>query len=153
MSVEGREAAVLRRWSDAEVGSAFGRSHDAVVRDLFRFVTQESYEGQTQSGHPVTVPKFNFYVRARRRNGTVEPNVAFEYRESWDFIRVFLNWQKYEVPDGALAAYQDDLKAALGSAIDVSMRELRVPLTALAGGLDAFKSAMLKFRDTMERVS
>lgn len=58
-----------------------------------------------QSWEPVTDPKFNFYVLARRRNGTVGPNVASKYRQGWDFVRVFLNWQKYEVPDGALAAY------------------------------------------------
>jgi hypothetical protein len=90
-------------------------------------VREQSYEGQTQSGMPVTAPKFNFYVRAHRRYGTVGPNVAFEHREGWDYVRIFLNWQKYEVPDEALADYRDDLKSAFGSAVDVSMREPRVP--------------------------
>jgi hypothetical protein len=153
MSADGRDAAVPRRWSDAEIESVFGTSADAVVRGLFQFVRQESHEGQIQSGEPVTVPTFNFYVRARRRNGTVGSNVAFEYRDGWGFVRVFLNWQKYEVSEKALSDFRSDLKAAFGSAVDVSMREPRVPLTALAGGRDAFKSAVMKFRDAMERVS
>ena len=153
MTAEGREAAAPRRWSDAEIENVFGRSDDAVVRDVFQFVRRESYEGQIQSGEPAMEPKFNFYGRARRLNGTAGPNVAFDHKQSWDFVRIFLNWQKYEVPEGALAAYQEDLKAAFGSAVDVSMREPRVPLIALAGGLDEFKSAVLKFRDAMGRVS
>jgi hypothetical protein len=146
-------SAQLRTLTGEELGEVFLSSDDPTVRALFLFVKEQSYGGQVQSHEPVTEAKFNFYVRARRLNGTAGPNVAFEHRQSWDFVRIFLNWQKYEVPDGALAAYQDDLKAAFGGAIDVSMREPRVPLTALADGLDAFKAAVLKFRDAMERVS
>ena len=153
MTAEGREAAAPRRWSDAEIENVFGRSDDAVVRDVFQFVRRESYEGQIQSGEPAMEPKFNFYGRARRLNGTAGPNVAFDHKQSWDFVRIFLNWQKHEVPGGALATYRDDLKAAFGNAIDVSMREPGVPLTALAGSFDAFKPAVLKFQAAIDTVA
>jgi len=152
-STEGRETGMPQCRSDQELESAFRDSRDAVVRDLFLFVTQESYGGQLQSGEPVTVPKFNFYVRARRLNGTVGPNVAFEYRQGWDFVRVFLNWQKYQVPEEALTAYRGDLNAAFGSAIDITAREPAVTLSALGGNLQAFKAAVLRFRDAVEAAS
>ena len=71
----------LRDWTDDELAGVF-LADDPTVSVLFRFVQQESYDGQVQSGEPVTAPKFNFYVRARRRNGTAGPNVAFEYEKA-----------------------------------------------------------------------
>jgi len=153
MNASGSERGMPQRRSDEELIGVFRDSRDAVVPELLQFVAQESYEGQIQSGEPVTVPKFNFYIRARRLNGTVGPNVAFEYRQGWDFVRVFLNWQKYEVSEEALAAYRSDLKAVFGGAIDVAVPEPSVPLSALSGNLNGFEAAVLKFRDSVEAVS
>ena len=142
----------LRNWTDEELAGVFLAS-DPTLASLFRFVQQASYGGRVKSHEPTTVPKFNFYLWVRRRNGSAGPNVAFEYRQGWDFVRIFLSWQKYEVPDEALVAYRADLRVACGDAIDLSMREPGVPLSAIADDLDGFKAAVLEFRDAVGRVA
>ena len=142
-----------RRWTDAGLAEVFGDSEDRVVRDLFLFAQSESYGGQIQSGAPATVPKFNFYVRARRRNGSVGPNVAWECRGDRDYVRIFLNWQKYEVSESLLASYRVALGAALGDDIDLTMREPTVPLSAIGENMDGFRAAVLAFRDALMRIA
>jgi hypothetical protein len=131
----------------------FGDSDDSVVRDLFLFARRESYGGQIQSGEPAKVAKFNFYVRARRRNGSAGPNVLWEHREDRSYVRIFLNWQKYEVSEAVLASYREALGEALGGAIDLTLREPTVPLSAIGENMDGFRAAVLGFRDALARVA
>jgi hypothetical protein len=146
-------SSATRRWTETELTEAFGDNKQEVVRDLFLFAQSESYGGQVHSGAPATAPKFNFYVRARRRNGSVGPNVAWECRGDRDYVRIFLNWQKYEVSESVMASYREALSAALGGAIDLTMREPTVPLSAIGENMDGFRAAVLAFRDALARVS
>jgi hypothetical protein len=83
----------------------------------------------------------------------VGPNVAWEHREDKDHIRIFLNWQKYEVSESVMASYREALSAALGDAIDLTMREPTVPLAAIGENMNGFRAAVLAFRDALMRVA
>ena len=140
-----------RSWTDEEIEEFFLGSDDPTVRDLFLFVKQHSFGGQFQSSDPKVLATLNFYVRVRLLSGTAGPRVALEHRGGESKVRLYLNWErKYSVPEGAPAAYREDLKELFGGAIDVSVPEPSVPLVVLRGKLEAFQRIFLKFRDAVE---
>ena len=49
-------------------------------------------------------------------------------------------------PEAVLADYKSDLRAALGSAFDMSALEPNVPLAAIGENLKAFKDAVRKLQ-------
>ena len=146
----GRTRAKVRNWTDEEIEGVFLGTDDLTVRNLFLFVKESSYGGQVQSSEPKATATFNFYVRVRRPNGKPGPNVELQYRDGWESVRLFLNWTQYRVPESALTAYRDDLKAVFGEAIEVSVPEPGVSLRALGEKLEVFERVLLKFRDAID---
>jgi hypothetical protein len=92
-------------------------------------------------------PAFNFYMRVLRPDGSPGAGVVLQQVDGTGRLRVFLNWQSYGVPQEALTALKDDLKALLGDAIDVDVPEPAVSLAAPDDRLEAFGALILRFRD------
>ena len=59
---------------------------------------------------------------------------------------VTVKWPPETVPEAVLADYKSDLRAALGSAFDMSALEPSVPLAAIGENLKAFKDAGRKLQ-------
>jgi len=149
-AAQGRTRSKGKSWTNREIEEVFLGSNDPIVRDLFLFVRQESYNGQFQSSGDKVSAAFNFYVRVRRLDGSVTTNAAFQCVDGGYGLRLYLNWGNYDVPADALASYKDGLRELFGeAAVDVSMAEPSVLPAAFDEKLDAFKSLFLEFRDAM----
>jgi len=113
-------------------------------------VKQNSYGGQIHSGESTVAPTLNFYIRLRPLNGRPGPKVALQHRAGNRYVRLFLNWRKYEVSERAVDEYRDDLGAVFAGAVNTSLAEPTVPLTALGERREEFERVFLKFRDAIE---
>jgi hypothetical protein len=138
-----------RIWSDEEIEDVFVGSDDPVVRDLFLFAKNESYEGRFQSRGRKVSPAFNFYMRVQRPDGSPGAGVVFQQVDGTGRLRVFLNWGTYGVSADALDAFKSGLDKLLRDAIDITLPEPAVALGALEGRLEDFEELVLSFRDAV----
>jgi len=135
-----------RAWTDQEIEDVFLASDDPTVRDLFLFAKQEGYAGRIQSDAAKVSPTFGLYLHVRKPKGREGPMMFFNYVEDARKLVVTVKWPPESVPEAVLADYKSDLRAALGSAFDMSALEPNVPLAAIGENLEAFKDAVRKLQ-------
>jgi hypothetical protein len=139
-----------RDWTDREIEDIFLAGDEPVVRDLFLFAKQESYNGQFQSKGRKVSAAFNFYARVRRADGSESPNAVFQVVDGASYVRVYMNWAPGAFPERALAECRNDLKELFGDVAKVDSPEPTIPLAALDGKLEGFEAIVRKLRDGIE---
>jgi hypothetical protein len=137
-----------RMWSDQEIEDVFMASDDPTVRDLFLFAKQEGFGGRFQSDGPKVSPAFGFYLRVRRPDGSEGGSQVFNCTDDGgNAIMVYLNnWPPSAVSQDDLEAFKADLRAVFGSAVNVALKDVRIPIPLLADRLEAFKEAIRKMQ-------
>lgn len=130
-----------RMWTDQEIEDVFMGSDDPTVRDLFLFAKAEGFGGRFQSDGPKVSPAFGFYLRVRRPSGTEGGSQVFNcVDDGGNAILVYLNnWPAAAVSAADLDAFKADLRALLGAAVNVDVKDVKIEMPLLADRLDAFK--------------
>jgi len=133
-----------RPWTDQEIEDVFMASDDPTVRDLFLFAKAEGFQGRFQSGGPKVSPAFGFYLRVRRPNGTDGGSQVFNCTDDGgNAILVYLNnWPAAAVSAEDIDALKADLRALLGSAVNVDVKDVKIEIPLLADKLDGFKEVI-----------
>lgn len=133
-----------RMWSNQEIEDVFMASDDPTVRDLFLFAKAEGFKGRFQSDGPKVSPAFGFYLRVRRPNGTDGGSQVFNCTDDGgNAILVYLNnWPAAAVSAEDIDALKADLRALLGPAVNVDVKDVKIELPLLADKLDGFKEVI-----------
>jgi hypothetical protein len=137
-----------RSWTNKEIEDVFMASDDPTVRDLFLFAKAEGFKGRFQSDGPKVSPAFGFYLRVRRPNGTEGGSQVFNCTDDGgNAILVYLNnWPAAAVSAEDLDGFKADLRALLGSSINVDVKDVKIELPLLADKLDGFKEVIRKMQ-------
>ena len=141
-----------RMWSDREIEDVFVGSDDPTVRDLFLFAKQEGFNGRFQSDGPKISPAFGFYLRVRRPDGSEGGSQVFNCTDDGgNAILVYLNnWPASAVSREDLEAFKGDLRAVFGSAVNVNVKDVKIPLPLLAENVDAFKDVIRRMQGRVD---
>jgi len=150
-SSQGRKRTINGRdWTDEEIENAFTSSDDPIARDLYLFARQYSYKGQLTAPGRKVKPSFGFYIRGYHSDGSDYTVQAFNWVEGRGFLKLYLKATVTVAPESVSEEYKKGLIELFGKAVDLSVPEHSITITAIDEKLKEFKALILKLQRDIE---